>query len=58
MYFVQADNRVSFVNNGESLSFSSLLITDEEYYGCGVIDSVTNKLKLINSFYLYVRGLI
>jgi hypothetical protein len=54
VYYVQTDSRIS--QNGSQLSFSTLNLIDEEYYGCGVIDSSTNKFKLLSSYYLFVRG--
>lgn len=56
IYLVEEDNRTSILNNGGTLSFSRLLLIDEEYYGCGTFDSSTKKLKLINSYYLFIRG--
>ena len=54
VYNVPSDNRISI--NGSTLSFSQLTLIDEEYYGCGVIDPSSNKLKLLNTYFLYVRG--
>ena len=55
IFYVQFDSRITNSTNGQ-LSFSRLLLIDEEYYGCGYIDPSTNKLKLVNTFYLYIRG--
>ena len=54
VYDVSSDSRISI--NGSTLSFSQLTLIDEEYYGCGVIDPNSNKLKLLNTYFLYVRG--
>jgi len=56
IYLVQEDSRISILNNGGTLSFSKLFLVDEEYYGCGVLDPNTKKLKLIDSYYLFIRG--
>jgi hypothetical protein len=56
VFYVATDSRIS--QSGSELSFSKLALIDEEYYGCGVIDPTSNKLKLLNSYYLYVRGKI
>jgi hypothetical protein len=57
IFYVQFDSRITSLTNGQ-LSFSRLFLIDEEYYGCGYIDPSTNKLKLVNTFYLYIRGKI
>jgi hypothetical protein len=51
-YIVQYNSRVSLINNG--LHFASLVIIDEEYYACGVINST--KLVIKNTFNLFIRG--
>jgi hypothetical protein len=57
VFNVQTDSRITISQNGSQLSFSPLNLIDEEYYGCGVIDPNSNKLKLLNTFYLYIRGM-
>ena len=54
IFYIQQSDKVSA--NGDVLSFTSLRLIDEEFYACGIFDSNTNKLKIINSYYLYVRG--
>ena len=56
VFAVQTDNRITISGNGSQLSFSRLNLIDEEYYGCGVFDPAINKLKLLNTYYLYIRG--
>lgn len=56
LYFVELNNRINTTDNGETLVFSNLTLYDEEYYGCGYVDPLTTKFKLINSYYVYVRG--
>ena len=56
VFAVQIDSRITISENGSQLSFSPLNLIDEEYYGCGVIDPVSNKFKLFSSYYLFVRG--
>jgi len=53
-YIVQYNSRVSLINNGLQLHFASLVITDEEYYACGVINS--SKLFIKSTFNLFIRG--
>jgi hypothetical protein len=57
VFAVQTDSRITISQNGSQLSFSPLNLIDEEYYGCGVFDPAINKLKLLNTFYLYIRGM-
>ena len=54
IFDVSSDSRISI--NGSTLSFTQLTLIDEEYYGCGVIDPISNKFKLFNTYFLYVRG--
>jgi hypothetical protein len=56
VYFVELNDRISTTSNGGALLFTNLTLYDEEYYGCGYTDPATNKFKLINSYYVYVRG--
>jgi hypothetical protein len=53
---VQTDNRITISSNGDTLTFSSLALIDEEYYGCSIFDISTSKYKVINRYYVYVRG--
>ena len=57
IYLVQTDDRIKISNNGDTLTFSSLALIDEEYYGCSTFDSSTTKYKVINKYYVYVRGI-
>lgn len=54
LYAVQTDNRITIADDGQTLNFAQLALIDEEYYGCGAISQ--NKFKLLNTYYLYVRG--
>ncbi len=56
VFYVQTDDRITIASNGQQLSFAKLALIDDEYYGCGFIDPTNNKLKLLNSYYLYIRG--
>ena len=51
---VQNNSRISFINNGLTLSFANLTLSDEQYYSCGILKN--NTFTAINSFFLYVRG--
>ena len=54
VYIVQNSNIMSISSNGQILSFTSLRLTDEEYYSCGY--TVVNNFQIINNYFLYIRG--
>ena len=55
IYLVQNDDRVTFSNNNTQLNFANLLLSDEEYYGCGVLNG--GKFTLYSSYELFIRGI-
>ena len=54
---MQNTSSISFGNNGQTLNFASLTLVDEQYYSCGIL-TINNVYTAINSFFLYVRGIL
>ena len=54
-YSIENSSVISLSNNGQQLNFASLKLSDEEIYSCGILTD--NTFKIINNFYLFIRGL-
>lgn len=54
LFFVTLNNRT--YANGTNLTFQTIILGDEGYYGCGVTNSA-GVFRMIQTFFLYVRGL-
>ena len=55
LFKVTGDGRVYLTNNGYDLQFDNVLVADEEYYECGVLDTEEN-LQVIGKYMIFVRG--
>jgi hypothetical protein len=55
-FYVKIDNRTFTTNNGKILNFTNVILPDEDYYGCGYVNT-NNSFQVLQSFFLYVKGM-
>ncbi|CAF0937578.1 unnamed protein product [Brachionus calyciflorus] len=55
--FFQVNNnsRLFVSSDGKKLNFNPLVLSDEEYYGCGIFQ--TGNFQIVNSYFLYTKVL-
>ena len=49
-YIVETDERIQIVDSGRSLVLANILLTDDEYFSCGILDEEKYTFQSLGSF--------
>ena len=54
IFILTSSNRTLITKNGQLVNFTTLFLSDQQYYACGV--TINKTLVIVNQYFLFVRG--